>query len=122
LYGRTCFCKKKFISRSSSIHSGMKTAKEIIKTLEKHRTELKKFGVRKIVLFGSFAQGTATTRSDIDFLVEYEQGRGLFDDHVHLSQFLEDLFGRNIDLGEPKSTRGELKQSILEGKKFEALI
>lgn len=100
----------------------MKSGVKIIKTLEKHRAELKKFGVKKIMLFGSYAQGKSTARSDIDFLVEYEKGRGLFDDHVHLSQFLEDLFQRKIDLGEPRLLRGELKQSILEGKKLEALI
>jgi uncharacterized protein len=36
-------------------------------------------GVVRAGVFGSFARGDATESSDIDFLVEFEQGRTLLD-------------------------------------------
>lgn len=38
-------------------------------------------GARNVRIFGSVARGEADERSDIDFLVEMERGRSLFD-HV----------------------------------------
>ncbi len=100
----------------------METAQEIIKEIEKHRGEIKTFGVKKLTLFGSYAQGTATSQSDLDFLVEYQEGRGLFDDHVHLHQLLEDIFQRKIDLGEPDLLRDEVKKNVMGGRTYEVLI
>lgn len=73
-------------------------------------------------MFGSHAMGEATAESDLDFLVEFEDGRGLFDDYIGLLQFLENLFGKEVDLVKPKLVREELKPYILEGKQIEARI
>ncbi len=40
---------------------------------------LKKNGVTKAALFGSFVRGDNTETSDIDFLVEFENGKSLFE-------------------------------------------
>jgi len=55
-------------------------------------------------------------------LVEFSKGRGLFDDFVHLLHFLEDIFGKKIDLGEEHLLREELRNNILGGSKVEAVI
>lgn len=96
--------------------------KQILSEILKHKTEIKRFGVKKLVLVGSYAHDRAQNKSDIDFLVEFEQGRGLFDDYVHLLHFLEDLFNKPIDLGDIKFIRDELKQHMLGGKQIEAKI
>ena len=49
-------------------------------------------------------------------------GIGSFDDYVHLLQFLRDLFDKEVDLGEERFLREELKQSILGGEKIEAKL
>ncbi len=95
---------------------------EIIERIEAHRAELIGFGVQRLVLFGSFARGDATEKSDIDFLVEFQDNRGLFDDYVQLLHFLEDLFGRPVDLGEQGLLREKLKPFIPEGAQIEAKI
>ena len=54
-------------------------------------------GVFNIRLFGSVARGEATDSSDVDLLVDVENGRSLFD----LGAFyidLRDLLGYEIDL------------------------
>ena len=49
-------------------------SKEFIKqTLVENRKTLRKYGVKRIGLFGSYVRGMATTGSDIDFLVELER-------------------------------------------------
>lgn len=37
-----------------------------------------KYGISKIYVFGSVARGDATDQSDIDFLVEMQEGASLF--------------------------------------------
>ncbi len=100
----------------------MLNKEQIIKKIEQNKDKIKAFGVKKLVLIGSYARNEATKESDIDFLVEFEQGRGLFDDYAHLLQFLRDLFEKEIDLGEKHLLREELKPYILRGKKIEAKI
>ena len=46
-------------------------ASQIKKIAEKH-------GITKVYVFGSTARGEATTKSDIDFLVEMQEGVSLF--------------------------------------------
>jgi len=100
----------------------MLNKEKIIQKIEQNKGKVRSFGVKKLVLIGSYARNEATNDSDIDFLVEFKQGRGLFDDYVHLLHFLEDLFGNNIDLVKSSLIREELKPYILEGKKIEARI
>ncbi len=100
----------------------MLTKKEIITKIEQHKEKIRSLGVKKLTLFGSYARGEAKKTSDIDFLVEFKKGRGLFDDYSGLLNFLEDLFHKKIDLGEPKLIRSEFKESILGGQKVEARI
>ena len=100
----------------------MLKAESIIKKIEQNKKIIKSFGVKKLILFGSYARNEAKADSDIDFLVEFEKGRGLFDDFIHLQHFLEDLFGKEIDLGKPSLVREELRENILGGKLIEAQI
>jgi len=54
------------------------------------------FGVKRIGLFVSFARGEQKESSDIDVLVEFE--KPTFRNFMDLSFYLEDLFGRKVDL------------------------
>lgn len=118
--------KNRSISRNLyKIHqtsSTMLTKEQIIKKIEQNKRNIRSFGVKKLILIGSYAQGKATSHSDIDFLVEFEDNRGLFDDYIGTLHFLEDLFHQKIDLGEKHLIRKELRHYILEGTKIEAEI
>jgi predicted nucleotidyltransferase len=56
-----------------------------------------KYGARNVRVFGSAARGEAGEESDIDFLVEMEPGRSLFD-LGGLQMELEKLLGRKADV------------------------
>lgn len=73
-------------------------------------------GVRGMSLFGSAARGEAGAGSDLDFLVELEEGRSLVD-LVGVKHDLEALFGRPVDV----FTRRSLKPAVLAGARADLL-
>lgn len=100
-----------------------KLTKEIIlDTLHENRKKIRSFGVKKLILFGSYARDEQKETSDIDFLVEFEKGRGLFNDYMDLSLFIEELFNKEVDLVKPHLVRDELKEYILGGVQLEARV
>lgn len=94
------------------------TKEEVINLLNIHKEELKKYKVKKIGLFGSFVRGTQTAKSDIDFFVEFEEP--IFENFIGLSNFLEKIFKRKVDILTPagiesirlKHIKQEIKRSI----------
>jgi hypothetical protein len=73
----------------------------------------KEYGVKKAAVFGSYARGEQKKKSDIDLLVEMEDGRTLFD-LGGLKMDLEDLLGKKVDLVEYEALHPLLKEGILE--------
>ena len=69
---------------------------EILHLLEQNAAVVRRYGVRSLGLFGSGARGTAREESDLDFVVEFETKS--FDAYMDLKAFLEELFGRRVDL------------------------
>lgn len=65
----------------------------------------RRFRVRRLAVFGSAVTvDFDPARSDVDFLVEFEEGAGgLFDAYFGLKEELERLVGRPVDLVTPKS-------------------
>ncbi|MBR3746074.1 MAG: nucleotidyltransferase domain-containing protein [Selenomonadaceae bacterium] len=58
----------------------------------------KKYGVRRMWLFGSYARGDADAQSDVDFLVDSAKNlRGMFA-YTGLIQDLENELGCHVDL------------------------
>ena len=95
---------------------------KIIQTLEKNKEQIRLFGVQKIALFGSYARDEADSRSDMDFLVQFEENRGLYDDYSGLLNYLQELFKTRIDLVKPFLIRKELQEEILGGVQIEAQV
>ena len=86
----------------------------VIEILKNHEELIKqKYGVKRIGIFGSFARGEAKEHSDIDVLVDFNDGAKTFDHFMELKFFLEDLFGRKIDLVTESALRPQLKEGIL---------
>ncbi len=92
---------------------------QIFKCLHEHRAEIRGFGVKRFGLFGSFRQERQTVESDVDLLVEFENGRKSFDNFMRLSFFLEDLLGRKVDLITPESLSPHLGAKILREVEYD---
>lgn len=75
----------------------MRTQGHILELLREQRSYLAtEFGVRKIGIFGSYAQGHPGDKSDIDLVVEFAAPIGFR--FFELAEYLEDLLGQNVDL------------------------
>ena len=96
----------------------MLNADEILQKIEENRDIIKKFGVKRIGLFGSYIEGTQNRESDIDILVEFKRGKKTFDNYMELKFFLEDLFNCKVDLVILESIKPDLKDNILRSVKY----
>ena len=72
---------------------------------------LKEFAVIKIGLFGSFSNNSYSESSDIDILVEL--GKPIGWKFFSLELYLENVFGRKIDLVTKNALRDQIKDNVL---------
>ena len=87
---------------------------EILNILDENKEAIKKLGVKRVGIFGSFVKDRAKTRSDVDVLVEFQRGRKFFDNYMELKAFLERKFRRKVDLVVKEAVKPRLKVSILK--------
>ena len=73
---------------------------------------LKKNGVVKSGIFGSYARGEAKKRSDIDFLIKMKKGKSLLD-LAHIKNELEENLHKGVDLVEYVVIKPKIKEQIL---------
>ncbi len=79
---------------------------EILRIAAKH-------GAHNVRVFGSVARGEAGENSDVDLLVELEQGRSLLD-QAGLVLDLEELLGRKVDVVTEQGIYWLLRRRILK--------
>ena len=72
-----------------------------------------KYGAYNVRIFGSVARGEADADSDIDFLVDLELGRSLFD-LGGLLMDLQNLLGCKVDLVTEKGLRRRIRERVLQ--------
>jgi predicted nucleotidyltransferase len=72
---------------------------QVIATLQAHKAELRRAGIRRLSLFGSVARGDAEAGSDVDLAAEFDPAAriGLFALSA-LERRLAELVGRPVDL------------------------
>lgn len=70
----------------------MTTRENIISRLKTHKSELSKYGISNIGLFGSYVRNEQSSGSDIDLLIDFEPGKENFDNYMAVCDLFEDLF------------------------------
>ena len=99
----------------------VQTKEQVFMLLRGHQAELRRFGVRRWGLFGSFVRNTPHEQSDVDILVEFDPTQKTFDNFMHLAFFLEELFGRQVDLITTESLSPYLGPHILREVEYAAV-
>ncbi len=84
----------------------------LFKLKELKPTLYKDYAVKKIGLFGSFSNGNYTDASDIVLLVELEKPIGW--KFFSLEIYLENVFGRKVDLVTKNALKEQIKEKILQ--------
>jgi uncharacterized protein len=78
---------------------------EILRVARRH-------GATRVRVFGSVARGQADSDSDVDFLVDMEPGRSLFDIAALLLE-LRDLLGCEVDVVTERGLRPRIRDRVL---------
>lgn len=95
----------------------MLTGNDILVKLRELKPILnKEYAVKEIGLFGSFSDNTSSEQSDIDLIVELERPIGW--KFFTLEMFLENTFGRKIDLVTKNALKSQIKERILDQVKY----
>ena len=95
----------------------MSEANEIEKKLREIKPYLtEKYHVSRIGYFGSFSTNKQTEESDVDILVEFSQTPGW--EFFSLEEYLEDTFGRKVDLVTKDALKTQLSEQILNQVRY----
>jgi len=91
---------------------------DIIQVLLSNEGTIRSFSIQRIGIFGSFLKGTNTSESDVDLLVEFEEGKTTFKNYTGAYIFLKDLFKREIDFVTPESLSPYIGPTILNAVEY----
>lgn len=82
----------------------MYSLQNILQILRKHKPELqRKYPISRLGVFGSYARGEATEKSDIDIAVEINGTMGL--NFIAMADEIEELFGIKTDVVPKRSIK-----------------
>jgi predicted nucleotidyltransferase len=92
----------------------MKTKEEILKILSQEMPFLKeRYQVLHCGLFGSYAYGQTSPKSDIDILVQFEKPVGFFK-FIELEDYLSEKLGIKVDLVTEEALKPLIKPHVME--------
>ena len=81
------------------IQQSIHTKEELLLLLAQNKQMIKSFGVKDLNLFGSFAGNKEINDdSDIDILVDFEDGKKTYDNFMDLNFYLENITGRKVEI------------------------
>ncbi|HEU4594024.1 MAG TPA: nucleotidyltransferase family protein [Pyrinomonadaceae bacterium] len=96
----------------------VESKEQVFDLLRQAQPQLRRFGVKRCGVFGSFVRGEQNDESDVDILVEFDAGQKTFDNFMRLAFFLEDLFGRKVELFTPESLSPYIGPHILREAEY----
>jgi predicted nucleotidyltransferase len=80
------------------VTTAVDTKQEILERLGLHRERISALGVTRLGLFGSFLRDEQRPESDVDILVDFQDGKKTFDNFIRLAFLLEEIFQRHVEL------------------------
>jgi predicted nucleotidyltransferase len=96
------------------------TAETILAFLQDHADELRRMGVVKLGLFGSYVRGEQRPDSDMDFLLILDNWT--WKRWCRVWSFLEDSFGTRVDLVPEDNLRAELQPFVLGEARYAKIL
>ena len=86
----------------------------VLAKLEAHIHELRdRFGIDTIGIFGSVSRGEDNPESDVDVLYTFRPGESTLANLVSLGAYLEELFGRKVDLIAERSLSPYIRSEVI---------
>ena len=72
-----------------------------------------KYGAKNVRVFGSMARGEESPDSDLDIIVEMDEGSSLLD-IIAIKQDIEDLLGLKVDIVTEASISPYIRETVLK--------
>jgi len=94
---------------------------DVFRLLKQHKEKLKNHHVKKIGLFGSVLRGDNTNESDVDLIVEFDEGKKNYDNFIELAFLLESVLQRKVELFTIEALSPYMKPRILKEAYFESI-
>jgi len=76
----------------------VQTKAEVIARIQQHQLALVELGVAQVGLFGSFVRDEAKPESDVDVLVDFQEGRKTYRALCAVGDLLEEVLGRPVEI------------------------
>jgi len=96
------------------MNARVETKSELMRRLSKSGEAIRRLGVERLGVFGSFARGDVKDTSDVDFFVQFRIDEKTYDNFMDLCDYLEELAGRRVTVVTPQSWKNSiLSQSAL---------
>lgn len=74
--------------------------------------------IQRAWIFGSFARGEATPLSDVDILVQFDEGGVSLLKHAAMICELENILDRPVDIVEDGTLRPRVRESVNQDRKL----
>jgi hypothetical protein len=73
--------------------------KEIKQKIREKDLLIRKYGISKVGLFGSYVRGQQRENSDIDILIDFEEGQETFDNFIEVCAIFDSIFkGKKVEV------------------------
>lgn len=96
---------------SRKLPAAVRDLGQVAARVREHGRELEeRFGIERVGVFGSFADGTQSERSDVDLLVDMKDSGGLR--FIRAAEFMEDILGRKVDFLRPQGLAGHMQDMV----------
>jgi predicted nucleotidyltransferase len=94
------------------------TKEIILQKVHENKNKIRRFGISRIGLFGSFARGEQRNDSDVDLLVEFYKGEKTFRNFIEFSEYIEKTLGRKVEVLTPESVSPYIAPYIKDEVKY----
>jgi predicted nucleotidyltransferase len=78
--------------------TAVQNKQQAFERIQSHQSALKLFGAARLGLFGSFVRDEQKAESDIDFVIEFQEGKKTFRNFMNMADYLEKVLNRKVDL------------------------
>ena len=78
--------------------TAVQNKQQVFERVQSHQSALKQFGAARLGLFGSFVRNEQTVDSDVDIVVEFQDGQKTFRNFINMVYYLEKIMGREVEL------------------------
>jgi uncharacterized protein len=99
----------------------VKTKKDLFERILGNQEKIRSYGVERLGVFGSFVKDTVNEQSDVDFFIHFNPKHKTFKNFMRLSEILEEITGRKIELVTPQSLSKYIGPYILKEVEYVSL-